>query len=320
MIKILANDGIHSDAVILMEEANYEVHTTKIAQEDLIKELPAYDVIIVRSATKVRKDLIDACPNLKVIARGGVGLDNIDVEYARSKGITVINTPAASSQSVAELVFAHMFSLARNLYDSNRNMPTRGEGEFKTLKKNYSKGVELRGKNLGIVGFGRIGQSVARIGMGIGMNIIAVDPFLDKLNIEINLFNSPDVALSVKVKTVEMDELLEKADFITLHVPFLGNPILSKAEFDKMKDGVILVHAARGGVVDEDALLEALESGKLAAAGLDVFINEPKPNPALLNHPRVSLSPHIGASTLEGQRNIGLELADKIIAYYGDDK
>ncbi len=317
MIKILANDGIGADGQLLMEEAGYEVNTTKIPQEELIEKLPAYDVIIVRSATKVRKDLIDACPNLKIIARGGVGIDNIDHEYARSKGIAVINTPAASSQSVAELTFAHIFSLSRFIYDANRKMPSKGASEFKALKKGYAKGVQLRGRTIGIIGFGRIGQEVAKIALGLGMNILPVDPYVEKATVTLDV-PGQDTGLSIQYRTVSMEEMLKKSDFITVHVP--GGNLISKEEISKMKDGSYLINTSRGGVINEDDLLEALNSGKLAGAGLDVFVNEPTPREDLLHHDRISLSPHIGASTSQAQTNIGLELADKIIAYFGDDK
>jgi len=316
MAKILVNDGIHPDGKMLLEDAGYEVHTDKIAQDDLPAKLPAFDAIVVRSATKVRQDLIDQCPNLKIIARGGVGLDNIDVAYAKSKGVQVMNTPAASSQSVAELAFAHMFSLSRSLHLSNRQMPTKGDTEFKALKKSYSKGAQLRGKTLGVIGFGRIGQETARIGLAIGMNVMPVDLVIDETNVNISLYNSDDVQLSVRMKTYEMDEMLAKADYISLHVPSVGKAILGKEQFDKMKDGVIVINTARGGTIDEADLLDALKSGKVGGAGLDVFENEPTPMRALLDHPRISVSPHIGASTLEAQRNIGLELADKIIGFF----
>ncbi|MEL6718726.1 MAG: D-2-hydroxyacid dehydrogenase [Bacteroidota bacterium] len=321
MVRILVNDGIHPDGKLLLEEAGYEVVTDKVAQEDLPKELPNFDAIIVRSATKVRKELIDLCPNLKIIARGGVGLDNIDVTYAREKGITVMNTPAASSKSVAELVFGHMFSLARSLHLSNREMPVRGGTEFKKLKKSYSKGIQLHGKSLGIIGLGRIGREVARMGLGLGMKILPVDLYIDEITVDVALYSSEEVGLSVKLTTCSLDEMLAQADFITLHVPFSGGkPILGAEEMAKMKDGAYIVNAARGGTVDEQALLAALESGKLAGAALDVFDLEPSPQEEILNNPKISLTPHTGASTVEAQRNIGLELADKIIAFYGDDK
>ncbi len=317
MIKILANDGIHPDALTLLGEAGYEVDTEKVPQEDLIKVLPDYDVIIVRSATKVRKDLIDACPKLKIIARGGVGLDNIDYEYAQSKGIAVMNTPAASSSSVAELAFAHIFSLARFLNRSNREL---SGGTFKKLKEEFSEGRQLRGKTLGIIGFGRIGQEVARIGLALGMNVKPVDLIVEEADINIQLFNMDAVKLSVHVPTFDMEEVLTTSDYLTLHVPASNGALIGKNEIAKMKQGSIIINTSRGGIVDEEALLEALESGHIGGAGIDVFENEPNPRPALLNHPRISVTPHIGASTIEAQAYIGLELADRILAFFGDDK
>jgi D-3-phosphoglycerate dehydrogenase len=317
MIKILANDGIHPDALTLLGEAGYEVDTEKVPQEDLIKVLPDYDVIIVRSATKVRKDLIDACSKLKIIARGGVGLDNIDYEYAQSKGIAVMNTPAASSSSVAELAFAHIFSLARFLNRSNRELAS---SSFKKLKEEFSEGRQLRGKTLGIIGFGRIGQEVARIGLALGMNVKPVDLIVEEADINIQLFNMDKVKLSVHVPTFDMEEVLTTSDYLTLHVPASNGALIGKAEIAKMKQGAIIINTSRGGIVDEEALLEALESGHIGGAGIDVFENEPSPRPALLDHPRISVTPHIGASTIEAQAYIGLELADRILAFFGDDK
>ena len=315
MYKILINDGIHPDGLELLRDAGYDCDTDKVPQDELMDRLPEYDVITVRSATKVREDVIANCPKLKVIARGGVGLDNIDVDFAKSKGIAVVNTPAASSESVAELAFAHMFSLARFLYQSNRAMPHRGDTEFKALKKAYSKGIQLRGRTLGIIGFGRIGQETARIGVALGMNVLPVDLHIDEADISVNVFDNDSVGINLKLKTVGMDEMLAQADFVSLHVPSVSRPIIGADEFAKMKDGAIIVNCARGGVIDEDALLAALESGKIAAAGLDVFENEPTPRRELLEHDRISLTPHIGASTGAAQRNIGTEMAEKIIAH-----
>lgn len=319
MVKILANDGIHPDGLTLLEEAGYQVDTDKVAQEDLIKVLPAYDVIIVRSATKVRKDLIDACPNLKIIARGGVGLDNIDYEYAESKGILVMNTPAASSSSVAELAFAHIFSLARFVNRSNREL-TSPQANFKKLKEVYSEGIILRGKTLGIVGFGRIGQEVARIGLALGMNVLPVDVAIDEANIAIALYNAENIRLSVNVPTVDFDTALQSSDFLTLHVPGGGGALIGREEIARMKNGAYIINTARGGIVDEEAVVEALNSGKIAGLGIDVYDNEPTPRPELLQHPNVSVTPHIGASTVEAQAYIGLELADRILSFFGDDK
>jgi D-3-phosphoglycerate dehydrogenase / 2-oxoglutarate reductase len=321
MIKILANDGIHPDGLTLLHEAGYEVDTERVSQEGLPEVLPDYDVVIVRSATKIRKDLIDRCPRLKIIARAGVGLDNIDTEYARSKGITVMNTPAASSKSVAELVFAHMFSLCRFLQQAHMTMPEQGNTQFTALKKRYSHGIQLHNRTLGIVGFGRVGQEVARIGVALGMKVMPVDLVVDQADIGIDVYDSGNVRLSVHLDTYDWEEVLADADFLSIHVPFEGGePIVGKEEISKMKDGAVLINTARGGAIGEDALLEALNSGKLRGAALDVFEDEPTPRQELLEHPLVSCSPHIGASTLEAQANIGLALADRIIAFYGDDK
>lgn len=308
---ILANDGIDNAGKAILEKAGFTVITEKVAQEDLAKAIneKGYTALTVRSATKVRKDVIDACPNLKVIARGGVGMDNIDVEYAKGKGINVINTPAASSNSVAELVFAHLFNAVRFLYDSNRQMPGSGDTKFEELKKKYAKGVELRGKTMGIVGFGRIGQSVGKIALGMGMKVLAFDPFVKDAPIELEIEGHTNV--KVHVNTVELEKVLAQADFITFHVP--GGKLITAKEIATMKDGVILINSARGGVIDEKDLIAGLDSGKISHACLDVFENEPKPAAELLKHPKISLTPHIGAATNEAQERIGVELAEKLI-------
>lgn len=318
-IRILANDGLDDDGKILLDEAGIEVVTEKVEQAQLADTLKNFDGIIVRSATKVRKDLIDQCPNLKVIARAGVGLDNIDVEYAKAKGIEVINTPAASSQSVAELVFAHLFTLARSLHSSNREMPLRGNTDFKRLKSAFSNGFELRGKTIGIIGFGRIGREVARIGVGLGMRVLANDPFVDDAEISLESPVIPEMKILVKINTSALETLLAESDFISLHVPNVAEAIIGRSELQLMKDGAIILNASRGGAVDEDALLEALNNGKIRSAALDVFQNEPTPRKELLSHPALSLSPHIGASTVEAQANIGRELAELLIGFFEAD-
>lgn len=311
-MRILANDGIDAVGQQLLENAGFEVDTNHIPQEELAEKLPAYDAITVRSATKVRQALIDVCPNLKVIGRGGVGMDNIDVDYARSKGIAVINTPAASSLSVAELVFAHLLNGVRFLYDSNRQMPSTGHQKFGALKKAYAQGVELRGKTIGIVGFGRIGRETAKIALGLGMDVLYSDLFEGPQTLTLSL--SGAVEVEVPVKQVPLTEIFASADFISLHVPFTDKPVIGAAEFPLLKDGVALVNASRGGVIDELALIEALDSGKVSFAALDVFDNEPSPRTEILNHPKISLTPHIGAATNEAQERIGIELAELIIA------
>lgn len=310
-MKILANDGIDATGKKLLEDAGFEVDTNHIPQDELAEKLPAYDAITVRSATKVRKELIDACPNLKAIGRGGVGMDNIDVEYARSKGIAVINTPAASSLSVAELVFAHLLNGVRFLYDGNRKMPVDGSTNFAGLKKAYAKGMELKGKTLGVVGFGRIGRETAKVALGLGMDVIYTDLYDGPTSLSLTF--SGDIQVDLPVKQVSFEELLKQSDFISLHVPFLDKPAIGKEEFALLKDGVGLVNASRGGVIDELELLKALDSGKVSFAGLDVFDNEPIPRQEVLHHPRVSLTPHIGAATNEAQQRIGIELATLLI-------
>lgn len=311
--KILANDGIDAIGKQMLEKAGFEVVTEKVAQENLAAAIneKGYVALTVRSATKVRKEVIDACPNLKVIGRGGVGMDNIDVDYARSRGLQVINTPAASSNSVAELVFSHLFNAVRFLYDSNRQMPANGSEKFEELKKKYAKGVELRGKTFGIVGFGRIGQSVGKMALGLGMKVLAYDPFVPEASIELEIEGADKKPL-VKLKTVSLETVYQQSDFITFHVP--GGKLAGKAEIDSMKNGVILVNSARGGVIDEMDLIEGLNNGKISHACLDVFNNEPKPAENILKHPKISLTPHIGAATNEAQERIGVELAEKLIS------
>lgn len=311
-MKILANDGISDSGVEELRKSGFEVITTNVAQEQLENYINTNNVVglLVRSATTVRKDLIDKCPSLKLIGRGGVGMDNIDVDYARSKGLDVINTPAASSHSVAELVFSHLFSCVRFLYDSNRNMPLEGDSNFKKLKKNYSKGTELKGKTLGIIGFGRIGQETAKIALGIGMNVKYYDKFIDSVSIELDFIQNQKV--SFDLNSSDLDDVLNNSDFISLHVPAQKDYVIGKNEFEKMKSGAGIINAARGGVINEEELLKYIENGHISFAALDTFENEPNPSIKVLMNPKISLTPHIGAATSEAQDRIGLELAEQI--------
>ena len=318
-MKILANDGISDLGKSLIEAAGHEISTAKVTQEELAKTLneQGFDAVLVRSATTVRKEVIDACPGLKLIGRGGVGMDNIDVSYAREKGLTVINTPASSSQSVAELVMGQMLSISRFLNDSFKNIET---GDFSTLKKNFAKGVELRGKTLGIIGFGRIGQSLAAYALGVGMKVVAIER---KARIQPITLKIAGQSIEVPVKVVaNLADVIGQLDYISIHVPKQpdGAAVIGAAEFKLMKKGVRLVNTARGGVIEETALLEALDNGTVAAAALDVYENEPTPLKALLAHPRIACTPHIGAATLEAQDRIGEELADLIIAFTKEQK
>ena len=311
-MKVLANDGISQSGIDALQAKGFEVITTNVAQEQLISYINEnkVTVLLVRSATTARKDLVDSCPSLKIIGRGGVGMDNIDVDYAREKGLKVINTPASSSASVAELVFAHLYGGVRFLHDSNRNMPLEGESNFKGLKKAYAKGIELRGKTIGLIGFGRIGQEVAKIALGVGMRVIAADKFMESATVQVALFDGQTFDVHIKIQSQE--SLLAEADFVSLHVPAQKDYVIGANEFNQMKDGAAIVNAARGGVIDEVALLKALDSGKLSFAGLDTFEEEPKPAMQVLMHPKVSLTPHIGAATGEAQDRIGEELAQQI--------
>ncbi|MCP4883001.1 MAG: 3-phosphoglycerate dehydrogenase [Flavobacteriales bacterium] len=312
-MKVLANDGIATSGVIALENAGFEVILKTVAQEQLVNFINEnnIDVLLVRSATTVREQLIDSCPSLKIIGRGGVGMDNIDVDYARNKGIKVINTPAASSHSVAELVFAHLFGMVRFLHDSNQNMPLEGDSKFKELKKAYAKGVELKGKTLGILGFGRIGQATAKVALGVGMKVVAYDPFIDATNIQLDFFDGQQV--NFMIDTISKEAVLEQADFISLHVPAQEDYVIGEKEFKIMKAGAGIVNAARGGVIDEIALIAAIDEGKISNAALDVFENEPNPEIQLLMNKNISLTPHIGAATKEAQDRIGEELASQII-------
>ncbi len=316
-MKILANDGISSVGKEQLESAGFTVITDKVEQENLASAVneQGIEMVLVRSATTVRKEVIDQCPNLKLIGRGGVGMDNIDVAYARGKGITVINTPASSSQSVAELVMGHLFSLSRFLHDSFKNMES---GDFSTLKKNYAKGVELRGKTLGIIGFGRIGQSLASYALGAGMDVIAIDQYSTPVNISLplGLNNKIDIEIT---PTTDLKSVLENLDYISIHVPKQadGSAVIRSSEFALMKKGVRIVNAARGGVIDEIDLIEALNNGTVAGIALDVYENEPNPKKELISHPKIACTPHIGAATNEAQDRIGEELAQLIIAQFG---
>jgi len=311
-MKVLANDGISKSGADKLVKNGFDIITVSVEQGQLINYINKNDVVVllVRSATKVRKDIIDSCPSLKIIGRGGVGMDNIDVEYAREKGLKVINTPAASSLSVAELVIAHLYSCVRFLHISNRNMPLEGDTNFKSLKKAFAKGIELRGKTLGIIGFGRIGQEVAKIAIGIGMHVIYYDLHNDKVNIELMFFDNKKIDFSLEKSSFE--DVLSESDFITLHVPAQKEYVIGEKEFDLMKTGAGVINASRGGVIDEVALNKNIDEGKISFAALDTFENEPKPEITLLMNPKISLTPHIGAATNEAQDRIGVELADQI--------
>jgi len=313
-MKVLANDGISQSGEAKLKEYGFEIITNHIPQDELINFINENQIaaLLVRSVTKVRQDIIDNCPSLKFIGRGGVGMDNIDVAYAREKGIVVNNTPAASSQSVAELVMAQMFSISRFTHLANKEMPKSGDEDFKVLKKNYGKGVELAGKTLGIIGFGRIGRALASYALGCGMKVITHDKNPVPPNIPVHFHTGQ--SLEVEIESVSMDELFAKSDYISLHIPKQpdGSAVISTDEFAKMKDGVRIINAARGGVIDEDELIRAIACNKVSYCALDVFENEPTPRKDLLENDKIATTPHIGAATVEAQDRIGIEMADKV--------
>lgn len=313
-MKVLANDGISKAGKKILTEAGIELLEHRVAQDHLAQFINEHlvDVLLVRSATKVRQPLIDACPSLKIIGRGGVGMDNIDVDYARQKGIHVINTPLASSRSVAEMVFAHFFALARFLHESNRMMPLEGESKFNELKKAYAKASELEGKTLGIIGFGNIGKEVAKIGIALGMRVKLLTRTPKTESLTLSFFDGQSVSFELASTNV-MADFLADLDFLSLNTPKTEGYIIDEAQFNQMKDGVYIVNTARGGVINEVTLIDALESGKVAGAALDVFENEPTPELPLLMNPKLSLSPHLGGNTQEAQEKIGAELANQIV-------
>ena len=301
-MRILVTDGMDKTAMAQLREMGHEVVEQFYEPDQLGKALRDFDVVVVRSKTKVRANHIDEAKGskLKLIIRGGVGVDNIDVKYAEENGIAVKNTPRASSQSVAELAMGHMFACARYISDAGYTMRN---GEWK--KKEYGKGIELQGKTLGIVGFGRIGQHLGVMAKAIGMNVVAY-----------STTRRPEVEAKFGIPYVTLEELLAQSDFISLHAPAApGAPLINADTIAKMKDGVVIINTSRGANVDEDALLAALESGKVRAAGLDVYADEPTANAALYSHPMVSCTPHIGAATVEAQKRIGTEIVDIIRSF-----
>jgi D-3-phosphoglycerate dehydrogenase len=315
-MRILINDGMHPKGVQLLKDAGHDVDTNFILQEELTAKLNSYDAVLVRSATKIRKELIDQSPNLKLIGRGGVGLDNIDVSYAKEKGIAVFNTPAASTRSVAELAIAHLFGIVRSLPMVNKKMAVDGINDFKSLKKTASKGIELEGKTLGLIGFGRIAKETASIALGCGMKIIAFDPYISEGDVPVKLHPSYDNNYKINVKTTTKEEVLAESDFISLHIPGGQGYVLDAPEFEQMKDGVGIVNCARGGTISENALIEAINSEKVKYVATDVFENEPPTDDRILRIDNVGLSPHIGASTQEAQERVGVQLAKSVIEYF----
>ena len=302
MIRILAADGMEASAIKNLEESGFEVVNEHYELPELMEKIKEFDVVVVRSATKIREPLIDEAlksGRLKLVIRGGVGVDNIDVKYAEEKGISVRNTPNASSASVAELAIGHMFNIARHIHSANVTMR-----EGKWNKKHYE-GIELSGKTLGLIGFGRIAKEVAKRADALGMKVIYTNRSGHKPE------NDP-------FRYVTMEELYKEADFISLHMPKLADRpyLIGKEEIEQMKDGVYLVNTARGGLIDEEALCDALDRGKVTAAAVDVFKEEPTKNERIYTHEKISLTPHTGASTVEAQLRIGEEIISIIKTFF----
>ena len=313
-MKVLANDGISTNGIQLLEQIGFEVITTKVAQEQVAAYINKNEitVLLVRTATKISTELIDDCPSLKVIGIAGETVDPKIVEYAKTKGKTIVKAADSSAEAVAELVFAHLFSGARFLHDANRNMPLEGDSSFNNLKKAYSSGVELRSKTLGIIGFTSSGIEVAKIGLALGMNVIVADGSTEETAIELNFHNGQSISL--KVEKVELNVLLKLSDFITLHLPTSDKKhLINESAFKLMKDNVGIINVSQGGIINEVELLKALDNGKVLFAGLDVFEDQPTPAVQVLMHPKVSLTPHIGSSTVETQQRMEIELTHKVI-------
>ncbi|TKD66151.1 NAD(P)-dependent oxidoreductase [Flavobacterium sp. ASW18X] len=310
---LLANDGLAQKGKEKLEAAGFTVKVVHVAPEQIVNYINEHKVegILVRSNTELSKEVLQKCPNLKLIGRLGVGLDKIDVAFAESKKIKVINTPKASANAVAELVFAHLLSGARFLYDANRNMPLEGDSRFLALKKDYAKGSELKGKTLGIIGLGHTGTAVAKKALGLGMRVAFYDRKIKEKSIELSFYDGQ--RLTFDLDGITLEELLQTSDYISIHVPKNQEYVIGKRELGLVKKGVGIINVSRGGTLDEVALVDALENGTVAFAGLDVFESEPTPEIRILMHSSISLSPHLGASTLEAQERIALELADKII-------
>lgn len=314
-MKILINDGLAPIAIEKLKANKHEVYNVKVAQSQLSNYINKNNIeaIIIRGATKINSQIIDACPSLKIIARAGNGLDNIDFVYAKTRGLHVINSPNQSTESVAELVIAHALSCLRFLKNTNRDMPLEGDQKFAEIKKSASSGRELKGKTIGIIGFGKIGQTLAQKATALGMNVLAYDPQVNEAKITLEFFDKQKI--DFKIQTTDLDFLLTNSDIVTLHTPKLEKPILTAEKLQKMKKSAGVINTARGGVIDEVALINALQNNDLSFAALDVFDNEPHPEIHILMQDKISLSPHIGGSTIEAQERIGLNIAQQIINF-----
>lgn len=316
-MKVLANDGISQNSKKELIDLNFKIFDTKIDQSELIKYINRnhIEIILVRSATIINSEILNNCKSIKLIGRAGVGLDNIDLISAKKNNVRVFNTPNASSISVAELVISHLLSANRNLHITNRSMPLNGETKFKEIKSHSSECKEVMFKTLGIIGLGRIGQEVAKRAFSLGMNVIAFDKKIEKVKIHLDHIKNQNIIFDLK--TSSLNDVLKESDFITLHIPKINDkPFIGRDEFDIMKKGVGIINTSRGGLIDESELIKFLNNKKVSFAALDVYENEPVPNIQLLMHDKISLSPHIGGSTVEAQERIGDEIVKEIKSFY----
>ena len=314
---ILANDGISQNSKKELIDLNFKIFDTKIDQSELIKYINRnhIEIILVRSATIINSEILNNCKSIKLIGRAGVGLDNIDLISAKKNNVRVFNTPNASSISVAELVISHLLSANRNLHITNRSMPLNGETKFKEIKSHSSECKEVMFKTLGIIGLGRIGQEVAKRAFSLGMNVVAFDKNIEKIKIQLDYIKNQNIFFDLI--TSSLDDVLKESDFITLHIPKINDkPFIGRDEFDIMKKGVGIINTSRGGLIDESELIKFLNNKKVSFAALDVYENEPVPNIQLLMHDKISLSPHIGGSTVEAQERIGDEIVKEIKSFY----
>jgi len=316
-MKVLANDGISQNSKKELIDLNFKIFDTKIDQSELIKYINRnhIEIILDSSATIINSEILNNCKSIKLIGRAGVGLDNIDLISAKKNNVRVFNTPNASSISVAELVISHLLSANRNLHITNRTMPLNGETKFKEIKSHSSECKEVMFKTLGIIGLGRIGQEVAKRAFSLGMNVIAFDKKIEKIKIHLDHIKNQNIFFDLK--TSSLNDVLKGSDFITLHIPKINDkPFIGRDEFDTMKKGVGIINTSRGGLIDESELIKFLNNKKVSFAALDVYENEPTPNIQLLMHDKISLSPHIGGSTVEAQERIGDEIVKEIKSFY----
>jgi len=312
-MNILINDGLSTAGIAALEKANFNLFNTKVAQSQLANYIHKnnIEILLIKNNTQIDKELIDQCLQLQLIGSIGIDLDNIDVAYAEKKEIKVIHSPNAYSRGVAEMVFAHIFSNIRYLKNTNQDMPLEGDSRFKELKSGYSNASELQGKTLGIIGFGRTGKEVAKIALGLGMKVLVNSKDSEETSIKLNFFDGQEVSFAIPYASLQ--EVLKTADIVTLHVPTQGLYLIRKEELELMKPTAGIINTSKGDILDEVALVEALNDKKIAFAGLDVFEKEPNPEIQILMHPDISLSPHIAGSTQEAQDKSGVELSNQII-------